>query len=326
MMRPLENAAAWSMGILRESVQIILPLFRIMIPVILLVKVLQEIGMVEVLGQLLFPLMDLVGLPGSMGLVWAATILSGPYTGIVVFANLVSTDPLNVAQVTVLSSMMLIAHSLPIELKIVAKAGPRMWGMGVIRLGGALLYGILLHHTLQWGGWLQETAQLLWTPEPPSSSWLTWAWGEIQNLGWVMVILVGLVILMRILDALRITHLLQRLLTPLLSQLGVGREATNLTVIGITLGISYGSGLILREAQTGRIPPRDVFFSLALMGLFHSIFEDTMLMLLIGADWVGIVIGRLLFSLVAVWVLVRLVNAMPEVQFHRWFLRPVSAS
>ncbi len=322
----LQKPVTWAHGILRESVAIALPLFRIMIPIIVLVKVLQEVGMVEVLGQVLAPLMGLVGLPGSMGLVWAATILSGPYTGIVVFANLVSTDPLSVAQVTVLSSMMLIAHSLPIELKVVAKAGPRMWGMAVIRLGGALLYGMILHQVLHGGAWLQEPAALLWTPEPPSSDWLVWAWGEVQNLGWVMVVLIGLVILMRVLDALRITHLLQRLLTPLLSQLGVGREATNLTVIGITLGISYGSGLILREAQTGRIPPRDVFFSLALMGLFHSIFEDTMLMLLIGADWVGIVIGRLLFSLVAVWLLVRAANAMPEVQFHRWFLRPVSAS
>jgi hypothetical protein len=319
-----DRAAPWVRGVLVESYQIIVPLFRIMIPVIILVKILQEVGLVEVLGSGLAPLMDLVGLPGSMGLVWAATLLSGLYTGVVVFADLSLLESLTVGQVSVLSSMMLIAHALPIELRIVAQAGPRMWSMGVLRIGGALLYGFLLDQTLRAMNWLQEPARLLWTPEPHSGSLLDWVWSEVQSLGWVIVILIALVVLMRLFDALRITQLLQRLLTPLLSQLGVGREATNLTVIGVTLGIAYGSGLILREARTGRIPPRDVFFSLSLMGLFHSVIEDTLLMLLIGADWVSIVFGRMLFSLVVMWGIVRLSSRVPEVRFQQWFWRPTS--
>ena len=55
-----------------------------MVPIILLVKVLEEIGAITLLGQWLGPLMALVGLPEEMGLVWAATIATNIYGGMIV--------------------------------------------------------------------------------------------------------------------------------------------------------------------------------------------------------------------------------------------------
>ena len=131
--------------IFKESVNVALPLYRIMIPMIIVVKILKEIGAIEILGQWMAPLMGIVGLPGSMGLVWAATLVGGFYPGIIIFVDLAATETLTVGQVTILSSLMLIAHSLPIELQIVDKAGPRWWSMGILRVGGALLYGMILN-------------------------------------------------------------------------------------------------------------------------------------------------------------------------------------
>ena len=62
---------------LQESLSVALPLLRIMIPMIIVVKILKEMGAIEILGQWLAPLMGIVGLPGSMGLVWAATMVAG---------------------------------------------------------------------------------------------------------------------------------------------------------------------------------------------------------------------------------------------------------
>ena len=58
---------------------------------IIVVKILKEIGAVEIFGQWMAPLMGLVGLPGSMGLVWAATLIAGFYPGIFIFADLAAT-------------------------------------------------------------------------------------------------------------------------------------------------------------------------------------------------------------------------------------------
>ena len=63
-------------------------LFRIMIPVLIIVKLLESAGAISVLGRVLAPVMSLVGLPGSMGLVWAAAMITSLYGGIAVFLTL----------------------------------------------------------------------------------------------------------------------------------------------------------------------------------------------------------------------------------------------
>jgi spore maturation protein SpmB len=305
-----------------ESVSVALPLFRIMIPMIIVVKILKEMGAINILGQWLAPVMGIVGLPGSMGLVWAATLVAGFFPGIIVFADLAASEMLTVGQVTVLTSMMLIAHSLPVELQIANKAGPRWLSMGIFRIGGALLYGLILNQILLWGNWLTESSILLWSPKTGPVELKTWAWDQVVGLMLLFLILMGIMLLMKVLDKFGFSLFLQRIFIPLLSKLGIGKEATNITVIGITLGISYGGGLIIKESRAGTIPPKDIFFAMVLMGFFHSIVEDTLLMLLLGGSLWGLLVGRLIFALLAVWLLVRLLSLISEKRFERYFFKP----
>jgi len=311
---------------LRESVSVAFPLFRIMIPMIIVVKILKEIGAIDILGQSLAPVMGVVGLPGSMGLVWAATLVAGFFPGMIIFADLATGAMLTVGQVTVLTSMMLIAHSLPVELQIADKAGPRWLSMGVLRIGGALLYGLILNQILLWGNWLSESSVLLWHPATGTVDLQTWAWDQVVGLMLMFMILMGIMLLMKLLDKFGLSLFLQRIFKPLLSKLGIGKEATNITVIGITLGISYGGGLIIKESRAGTIPPRDIFFAMVLMGLFHSIVEDTLLMLLLGGSLWGFLVGRFIFALLVVWLLVRLLSLLSEERFQRYFFKPKATS
>jgi len=306
----------------REAFGVALPLFRIMIPMIIVVKILKEMGAIDILGQWLAPVMGIVGLPGSMGLVWAATMVAGFFPGMIIFADLAANEMLTVGQVTVLTSMMLIAHSLPVELQIANKAGPRWLSMGVFRIGGALLYGLILNQILLWGNWFAESSILLWYPENGPVDLQTWVWDQVVGLMLMFVILLGIMLLMKLLDQFGLSKFLQSIFKPLLSKLGIGKEATNITVIGITLGISYGGGLIIKESRAGTIPQRDIFFALVLMGLFHSIVEDTLLMLLLGGSLWGFLVGRLIFALLAVWLLVRLLSLISDQRFQRYFFKP----
>lgn len=120
----------------REIISVTLTLFKIMIPIILIIKVVEEMGGIIILSNVLSPLMETVGLPKEMGLVWATTLLTNIYGGLIVFIN---TDmPLSVAQVSILGSMMLLAHSLPIEAAIAKKAGVNLSITLLIRVGGVL--------------------------------------------------------------------------------------------------------------------------------------------------------------------------------------------
>ncbi|SEA79955.1 Nucleoside recognition [Desulfuromusa kysingii] len=296
-------------------------LFKIIVPISIVTRFLQQWGIVDQLGVLLGPVMELVGLPGQLGLVWATAMVTSIYGGMVVFASVAPGLELTVAQVTVLGSMILVAHGLPVELRIAQKAGTRFRVMAVIRIGGALLLGWILHLTYQLSGTLQQANHALWNPELVAPNWSAWAIAELRNMVMIFIIILALMTFLRVLKLLGISDLMTRLLEPVLTVLGMGREAAPITIIGMTLGLSYGGGLIIQEAQSGHLSPRDIFSSVALMGLCHSIFEDTLLLMVLGAHISGALWGRLLFSLLVVFLLARLVKVLPPSIFDRYLMR-----
>lgn len=295
-----------ALDVLAQSARVCRELFAIMIPVVIGVKLLQELGAVPYLAWPLKPLMALAGLPPEMGLVWATALLNNIYSAIIVFLTL-DTSALTQAQVTVLATLILVAHNLPVELSIARKSGARLRFQLAARFLGALILGMILNAAYSSLGLLQDPAAVLFArPEAGAdpSLWL-WAWGEAQKLGSIALIITALMALMRLLSAVGAIALLNRLLRPVLAMIGIGPAASSLTVAGLTLGVTYGAGLIIHEARSGRVDKRDVFFSMTLMGLCHSLIEDTLLMAMLGAQLSGILWARLVFALLATALLVK---------------------
>lgn len=286
-------------------------LFKIIIPVSIIIRLLQEWGLVDYIAIMLGPLMKLVGLPGESSLVWAASIFTNIYGGMIVFASLGPTLELTVAQVSVLGAMILVAHSLPVELIIAQKAGARLPVIMGIRMLGALLLGILLKYAYNLTGALSQPSQSVWIPPVVNPGWAAWALAELRNLMLIFLIILALLAVMAMLKRLGVINLLIRMMGPLLNLLGISREAAPITIIGMTMGLSYGGGLIINEARAGTVAPKDIFASITLMSLCHSLFEDTMLMVLIGGHLSALLWGRLLFSLLITMLLVRLINRLP---------------
>ena len=85
--------------ILNETVQVSGILFKIIIPVVIVVKILSELDVVRYIAAALKPAMGLVGLPGDMGIVWATAILTTLYGGIIAFVTLAPQTPLTVQPV-----------------------------------------------------------------------------------------------------------------------------------------------------------------------------------------------------------------------------------
>lgn len=294
-------------------------LFRIIVPIAIGVRLLELGGVIELLGRLLAPLMTLVGLPGSMGLVWATTLVTNIYGGMVVFAGVAPAAGLTVAQVTVLATMMLIAHAIPVEASIARQAGTSFRAMAALRIGGALVAGALLNLCYRVTATLQHPNTALWNPPPRDPSWPGWALGEARNLLYIFLIILALLILMRLLERLGIIAGLTRLLRPVLTLLGISERAAPLAIVGMTLGLTYGGGLIIQEARAGHLSRFDVFCALALLGICHSFIEDTLLMVVIGGHLSGTLIGRTLFALLVTWLVARLLRRLPEKFLDRWF-------
>jgi hypothetical protein len=238
------------------------------------------------------------------------------------YAALVPNTPLTVAQVTVLGSMILMAHAMLIEARIAQKAGLRVSAQLLLRIGGAFLYGWILHRIYSAGGWLQNPSNfLLGNISQSSSEWLPWAWEQVKSLAMIFAIVLVLMGLMRILEAVGVINLLKRLLSPLLKLLGMGEEAAPITIIGMTLGLVLGGGLVIQEAKSGKMKPHEIFFSLSLMCIFHSLIEDTAVVMLMGGHLSGLLWLRLVFTFALMFVMVRLVNLLPEKFFNRFLFR-----
>jgi hypothetical protein len=280
----------------KDILHVTCTLFKIMIPLLLIIKVVEELGGIELISQVLGPLMNSVGLPDNMSLVWATALLTNIYGGLIVLINLDVT--LTVAQASILGSMMLLAHTLPIEATIAKKAGVSLWVTLFVRIGGSLLLAWLLHLSYQFTNTSQHDAVILWTPEiSTDTSYLGWSIKQSTNLFMVFLVISILLFSLKILKLLGIEKMMTWLLIPFLRLLGISKEATNLTIIGITLGLAFGGGLLIHEAKQGHIKARDVFTAIMLLNLLHSLIEDTFLILLIGADFNTIFWGRLIFAI-----------------------------
>ncbi|MET3584429.1 spore maturation protein SpmB [Pseudorhizobium tarimense] len=136
-------------------------------------------------------------------------------------------------------------------------------------------------------------------------------------------ILVILIILSWSLELLRATGLLglmMKALSPLLRLAGIRGEAEHLTAVELFLGISYGAGLLIREARSGAISPRQIFLSCVVMGFAHSVTEDAILMISLGADVYGVLVGRIVFAIAAAAAIAALLRRYPTKPSSREFI------
>ncbi|PLX35290.1 MAG: nucleoside recognition protein [Hyphomicrobiales bacterium] len=294
-----------------QTLKVFVVLARIIIPVAIAAEILSRMGVIAAVSPVFAPVMRLYGLPGEFALVWLTALLVGIWGAVPLIFTLVPISSLSIADITVFSSLMLFAHALPIEQKIIQKAGPSLTVTTVIRIAGALLYALLLHHVLAATGWLSGPVSPAWIPISPDQSWAGFALGLGKTLLFMLVILLVLAWVLELLRMIGVLDLMMRAIAPLLRLAGIRDEALQFTTIGLFLGIAYGAGLLIGEASSGRISPRQVVLSCIFMGFAHSVIEDTLVMVAIGADLGGVLAGRLVFALIATQLIARLIQTVP---------------
>ncbi len=288
--------------VLRESLLAYWGLLKIMVPVMIIVEMAIHFGLVELISAWCKPFMSLFGLPAELAVVLATNLLVGLYGA---GAALVAVAPeldLTIANMTVIGGMMLFAHALPMEQMIVRKTGTSFLLSTFSRLFAMVLYGWLFNWIYSSLDMLQEPATILIATgmDNADDGWTSWIISSATGLFWIFWILLFLISLLRILDAIGFTRIMTKILTPLLRMIGVGPNAAPLTIIGILLGLAFGGALILREVEKGVLKPKSIFLSMIFMGYCHSMIEDTLIVLAFGGDLSGILIGRVVLSVILI--------------------------
>ena len=299
-------------------------LFKIMIPTLILVKIAEIYGLVAVLTNLFAPIMTMMGLPAEMALAITTTMLTNPYAGIIVLASTPGIEDLTVAQTTILASFILFTHSVIIEAAISRQAGLSAGATIIIRILSGILFCTLLNSVFSSLDLFNQTA-VLNLPEMSSTPTLQqWVIDQIKGLIFIQFVIIILITFLEILRLIGIEKIIRICLSPFLKVLNIGQSASTIVVVGLTLGLGFGGGLMIKDVKQGLVAPRSAVGALIFINLFHSLIEDTAILLLIGPSLFTILLIRGLFVFVLTFFLIKIFNNLPINTYDRFlFSRPI---
>ena len=287
-------------NIVHESSKIFWVLFKVILPVVIIIRLLELTGAIPYLAKFLEPLTSFIGIDGSLGLVWMAAILVNIYAGMAAFASLQSIFDYSVAETTILGLIILIAHSLPIEVAIARKS--RVSGLFnlLFRFINAVIAGKILNYIfIKFDLFNEKNQSILEIPEKITSN-LDWLILQSKNFFIIFLIIFLIISTINILRFIGLWQFIINILRIPLSYLGMSEKVANIILIGLTLGISFGGGFLIEESKKNNISKKDILLSLSFLSLCHSIIEDTILILLLGSHISGILFFRVFYTIIII--------------------------
>ena len=236
-------------NILSETSKIFWILFKVILPVVVIIRFLELMGAIPYLAKFLEPLTGFIGIDGSLGLVWMAAILVNIYAGMAAFASLQAIFDYSVAETTILGLIILIAHSLPIEVAIARQSRVSAIFNLLFRFINAIIAGKILNLIfIKYDLFSEKNISFLKAPSTTVSN-IDWAILQIQNFLIIFLIIFFIITTINILKYLGIWQIIINILRAPLSYLGMSDKVANIILIGLTLGISFGGGFLIEESK-----------------------------------------------------------------------------
>ena len=265
-------------------------LIKVMVPTMVAVQLMKLTGLLDLLAVWTSPLMGLFRLPGEASLVLITGGLVNIYAAIAVAVNI----PLNPGGMTVLAIMVLSAHNLIVETAVQKRAGTPVFVMLTARLSGAVLAGLVFSRIVSGdGNRIIHAGQL--SGNGGGKEVLI---GNVVSFVKIAVIVVGLMVLVEAMREFGIMDGITRALELPMKALGMDRRTSFVAAVGLLLGLAYGAGLIIEEADRSEIGEREVLATNLFLGTNHALVEDSLIFAAVGAHLGWIVLGRLAFGII----------------------------
>ncbi|MCO4852953.1 nucleoside recognition domain-containing protein [Bacillus vallismortis] len=254
---------------------------KVIFPVTLLVTLLQHTPVMDWLIRLITPVMGLFGLSGEATIPLVLGNMLNLYAGI---AGILTLD-LSVKEVFILAVMLSFCHNLIIESTVAAKVGIRIRVILAVRIGLAAVSAIVIN--LIWHGG-QETAQygLIAAKSTAPDGWLAMLAEALMKAGLgvfqLAAIVIPLMIIIQFLRDLGWLHRFSRWLSPFTQLLGMNKNTSMTMVAGLTIGLAYGAGVMIKAVEDDGVSRRDMTLAFIFLVACHAVVEDTLVFIPLG--------------------------------------------
>ncbi|MFZ5633613.1 MAG: nucleoside recognition domain-containing protein [Bacillota bacterium] len=126
--------------------------------------------------------------------------------------------------------------------------------------------------------------------------------GSLKNLLIMAGIIIPIMVILEIARDMKLLDRFSRKVAPLMKIFGMSSEASFPLLAGFIFGISYGAGVIIEAARSGRLSRRDMFLVFVFLSVCHAIIEDTALFMAVGANPMIIIVGRLIMAVIITYL------------------------
>jgi hypothetical protein len=272
-------------------------LLKLIIPLSLFVSFLQYWGIINIIALYLAPAFSIIGLPGESAVVFISSFFLPLYAPIAIIATL----PLEIREITILAIMCLVSHNLLVETAIQKKTGSSFTAILIVRLSVSFISAYLLNlllpahlgasHALEKAVVYPDVYSML-------SNWIVSA-GKLSLK--IVLIITGLMMLQNILKEFNALTFISKVFAPLMRIMGLSADSSFLWFVAQTLGLTYGSVVLIEEAEHKRITKENANLLNYHIAINHSLLEDTLLFVAIGVPAGWIIVPRFVFAIIVVW-------------------------
>ncbi|MDD2436281.1 MAG: nucleoside recognition domain-containing protein [Massilibacteroides sp.] len=274
-------------------------LFKIILPVSLLVRLLQYSGVLDSIASFFYPVFSLVGLPGETAIVFITSLFTPLYAPVA----LITSMSLGLRGATILALMCLLSHNLIVESSIQAKTGSSFWGITSLRIFMSFVIAFTLNLVMPIDGWGQvlttESAEICNSlPEV----FQLWFFSSVRIVLTIAIIVTALMLLHYVLVEFNWLTRISVCLLPLMSIFGLPKDTAFSWLVGNLVGLAYGGGIMVEQIEENKLTRESGKLLNIHLAISHSLLEDTLIFVAIGIPVLWIVVTRLLFAIAAVWL------------------------
>ena len=268
---------------------------KIALPVSFIVLFLEEVGAVSYLSGMASPLFQALQLPAASSLSFVSGLFINIYTAVIIALQTIPESEITVAQASALGMLILFCHNVLIEVVLCRHFGLRALPLFLWRLlTGLFSVFVFLQFCAYFDFWQAqaEFVQFDMPVDQASLSLLDKSIGILWNLVQIYIILLCLILLLEYLRIFRIEQAIHKLIAPFLPVLGLPQQAAQPVAVGLLLGLAYGGGVFMSMKLDRLFSPKQMLLLFYFLSIFHSVIEDSLLVMVLGGAFVPIVIIR----------------------------------